>query len=256
MVRRQQRRHRRVRVPGLGIDGDLRIEQRHRGERKHLDRCAGELDVERQVGEIVQRQQVFARADRTRHRQPPIGQHRLEIGHDRPHQRRALLLTKILQDALEPFDVGTFERDPTRPFLALCQLLETLRQVGGLHLFGVIGRRVVDGVDAVPAPIGIACLRENGLGFRKVHLRQHLRRHLVGVGNVDDVERRPAGARFDRHTREQRGIVAADVVELDAGGILENLEQGQAFLLVGRRVDGERPFGLGRRQQGGIEPGM
>ena len=32
-------------MPGLGIDGDLRIEQRHRIERKYLDRFAGELNV-------------------------------------------------------------------------------------------------------------------------------------------------------------------------------------------------------------------
>src|SRR4051812_3126008 len=59
-VRRQPRR---VRVPGLGIDGDLRIEQRHGIERKYLDRFAGELNVERQAGEIVQGQKVFAGAD-------------------------------------------------------------------------------------------------------------------------------------------------------------------------------------------------
>ena len=56
--------------------------------------------------------------------------------------------------------------------------------------------------------------------------------------------------------RHQRRVGGAHIVDLDAGRLGEDLEQRQAFLLVHRRIDDQRPFLLGGGEQRRVEPGL
>ena len=151
----------------------------------------------------------------------------------------------MLEQRLEPFVVGAVDGDLSGPFLALGELLVALRQVRRLHLLGVVGRRVVVGVDAIPALVGIARLGEDVPGFRRLVGREHLRRQLVDRGHMHDVVGFLISAEFNGHARGQDRIRAAHILDLDSGRLLENLEQRQPFLLVGRGIDRQRALGLG-----------
>ena len=92
-------------------------------------------------------------------------------------------------------------------------------------------------------------------GLGRLVGRQHLQRHLVDRRGLHDVVGFLIGAKLDRHARHQDRVGCAHIFDLDAGRVREQLEQRQAFLLVGRRVDDERAFRFGRREQRRIEPG-
>ena len=77
---------------------------------------------------------------------------------------------------------------------------------------------------------------------------------LVCRGRVDHVPGLLAGARLDHDAAHELGIGGTHIVDLDAGCLLEDLPQRQAFLLVGRGIDGNLPLGLGGGEQGGVEP--
>ena len=183
-----------------------------------------------------------------------VGDHRPQRRHDGLDELDALLLAVILHDGLEPFVVGAVDGDLAGPFLVLGKLLVALRQLRGLDLLGVVGRRIVVGVDAVPALVRIAGIRGDVAGLGRLVGRQHLQRHLVDGRGLHDVVGFLIGAKLDRHARHQDRVGCAHIFDLDAGRVGEQFEQRQAFLLVGRRVDDERALRPGRRQQRGIEP--
>ena len=244
-----------VRALRLGVHRNAGIEQDHRIEREDFDRAAGELHIARQHHVVVERQPILAGADRTGEREVPVGDHRLERADHALDDLRRLRLTEVLEEALEPIEVGAVDGDLAGPFFLVRELLVALRQRRGADHLGVVGRRVVVGVDAIPAPVRIARGGVEVLGLGRFILREHLLRQFVRRMRKDHVEGALAGTRLDHRARHQHVVAGADVVHLDSGRVLEDFEQRQALALVGRGIDDDRAFLLGRRQQGRVEPG-
>src|SRR5262249_56658573 len=74
----------------------------------------------------------------------------------------------------QPFVVGVLEGDLAGPLLAVEKFLVTLRQLRWRDQVGVVGGRVVIGVDAVPAAVRVAGLRNEAARPRGVGIQQRL----------------------------------------------------------------------------------
>ena len=64
-----------------------------------------------------------------------------------------------------------------------------------------------------------------------------------------------AGAGLQRDLGVERGLSAADVIHLDARGVLVKLPEGQALLLIGGGIDGQLPLRFRARHEFGHDPG-
>ena len=127
-----------------------------------------------------------------------------------------------------------------RHSLRCAKFLVGLRQLLALDELGVVGGRVVVGIDAVPAPVGIARLRDKALGLRRIDLRQHRVGQPVHRRRHHHVPAVLLGAEFDRDAADDAGVGGAHIADLDAGRVLEDLVIGQRLLLVHRAVDDQR----------------
>src|SRR5262249_47525954 len=104
---------------------------------------AGQLDVAGKRRIIVDREPIFARADRTRQREMAVYHHRLEHRRDVREQLPAAFLAVVDDHRAQPFVVGVVEGDLAGPFLAFEEFLVTLRQLLRRDQVGVVGGRVV-----------------------------------------------------------------------------------------------------------------
>ena len=185
----------------------------------------------------------------------PVGDDGPQRRCDAAHELGALLLAVEFQHRLEPFVVGSVDRDLSRPLLTLREFLVAPGQLRRFHLVGVVGGGVVVGVHAPPALIRIARRRRDVLRLRWLIGCQHLRRHLVDGRGLHDVVGLLPGTKLDPHARHQDGIRRTHVCDRNTGRVGELLEQGQSFLLVGGGVDNERALALCGRKERRIEPG-
>src|SRR5262249_58127190 len=140
-------------------------------------------------------------------------------------------------------------------FFAVEEFLVTLRQLGRRDQVGVVGGRVVIGVDAVPAAVRIARLRDEAARLRRVELQQRLVGQPVHRGGDREIPAALPGSALDRDARQNDRIGQAHVVHFYAGGILEHLPQRQALLLVHGGIEGQRALGAGRGGEIGNDPG-
>src|SRR6266487_2966847 len=147
---------------GLGMrrlrtDADRAEQQRHRIERPEIDGRAGQLHVDGQRRIIVEREPIFARADRTCEREVAVDHHRLEHRRDILEQLLAAFLAVVDDHRAQPFVVGVVDGDLAGPFLAVEEFLVTLRQLRWLDQVGGRGccnsrrRRTSGDWDRAPA---------------------------------------------------------------------------------------------------------
>ena len=239
----------------LGVHRHLAEEQGHRVHHPEGGRGAREGHVVGQHGVIVERHRIFARSHGAGRRQMAVEHGDLEGGDQILQQLAALVLPVMGEHGVHPFIVRALDGDAAHPFLLGQELLVGLGQVFRLHQVRIVGGRIVIGVDAIPLALGIARRGHDVLGLRRIEGQHHVVGQLVGGGRVDQVPGLLAGARLDGHAAHELRVRRAHIVHLDAGGLLENLPQRQALLLIGGGIDRHLPLGLGAREQGGVEPG-
>ena len=121
----------------------------------------------------------------------------------------AALLAVVRENAGEPLGVGGVDRDLAGPFLVIEEFLVGLRQVRRLDEIGVVGGRIVVAVDAVPAAVRSARLRDEILRFRRIELQQHVVGEPIDRRGGDQIPGALAGAVLDRDAR--RRILASDM---------------------------------------------
>jgi hypothetical protein len=142
--------------------------------------------------------QILAGADGAGERQMAVDHHGLERRNHILEQFLAALLAVISDDRAQPLVIGIVERNLAGPFLAFEELLVVLRELRSLHQVGVVGRHIVVGVDAVPAPVRIARLRDQALRLRRVELQQHIVGQAIDRGGDREIPAALARAVLDR----------------------------------------------------------
>ena len=228
---------RRVGVGRLGIEGQLAQQDGGGGLAPIVRGRAGHLEVVDEIHIVVDGDGVFPRRHRARQSQMTIDGRGFELREELLEQPVALFRTVVVNDGFHPWEFQRVDTDLADPLLVGQEGLEVFRRVFDFHQIGVVGGRVVIGVDAIPAPIRIAHLG-GGIGrLRYVELRAQDRGQARDGGGHQRVPALLATARLDLDFRSEGGVVGAGVVHLDAGRGLEFLPQRQAFLLVDGGID-------------------
>src|SRR5207249_9361190 len=102
---------------------------------------------------------IFPRPNRACQRKMSIDQHRLQRARQFPEQCFASLLAIMHDHGAQPFVIGVVESDLAGPFLVLEEFLVALRQLRSFDQASVIGGGVVIRIDAIPAAVRVASLR-------------------------------------------------------------------------------------------------
>ena len=155
----------------------------------------------------------------------------------------------------QPFVIGVVQSDLAGPFLVLEEFLVALRQLRFFDQASVIGGGVVIRIDAIPAAVRVASLRNEDGRLGRVELQQHLGRQPVHRGGDREIPAALPRPVLDCHARDDDGVGRAHIVHLHSRCILEHLPERQPFLLVDRGIDGERAFSTRRGGEIRHEPG-
>ena len=179
----------------------------------------------------------------------------VELAHQILQQLASALLAKMFEHADHPFSVAGVHGDAARPLLLLQKLLVGLGQVLLFHQRGVVGGRIIGGVDPIPSPIGIARFRPQVFGFRRIELLGHLWRQAAHHRGGHDVPGGLPRPGLGHDARGERRLRAPDEIDLHPRHLLKQLQQRQGLLLIGGGINGQLPLGLRRRQNLGHDPG-